>query len=475
MCTEEYVVMSKPQVRSETPSLNQNQQNKKGAPTSVTRIGQGLVSCLQIPELHQFAGRLQSVCLHGNSIARIEGLDKLTALRELNLSSNNISQLENISQLGNLTSLNLASNKLTGTLGSLAGLSSLTHLNVSYNALSSLAGIGELQGPDSKLKVVNAKNNALASLQVCAVLAGCVSLRDLSVGGNPISQLPNYRQAILSVLPHITQLDNLSSDDTSMMKFDVVAAQNLAAAKLQAFQPVQISSANQSFTVAHQQVNLGQLPTSDTQSTPKSQHHAEPFQGQTIYMKQPYAAQQNQASIRQPTDTSRSSLEHQHSPAQHITRPVYANSVTPVRHAQQHTTSTYTSPPPISSGVDNDPQQIYDRPSASRQQQHPSHSPPQTQYGQHPSRNQGDHSQSIQRIYLKDASIQAGNSAEIDKATKDLKAELKSLKKQLTDLTGRKVRTKPLFTQTKLSMQVQFCKWANLSETLSAHLALHAA
>lgn len=31
--------------------------------------------------------------------------------------------------------------------------------------------------------------------------------------GNPVTQLPNYRQALLSVLPQLNQLDNLASSD----------------------------------------------------------------------------------------------------------------------------------------------------------------------------------------------------------------------------------------------------------------------
>ncbi len=207
------------------------------AVTSVTRIGQGLASCSQVPELQQHAAELQSVCFHGNNISRIEGLEKLTALRELNLSSNAITQVEGLQTLSNLTSLNLASNRLSGALGSLAGITSLTHLNLAYNGLTSLAGLADLQGPNSKLRILNVKQNLISSLQQLAVLAGCMGLRELHVSGNPISQLPNYRQAILNVLPHITQLDSLTGDPTlPANQLDISAAQAVAALKLQAYQ-----------------------------------------------------------------------------------------------------------------------------------------------------------------------------------------------------------------------------------------------
>lgn len=49
-------------------------------------------------------------------------------------------------------------------------------------------------------------------------------------------QLPSYRQALLSVLPQITQLDNISSEDAMAQTFDVYAAQAAAALQLQAYE-----------------------------------------------------------------------------------------------------------------------------------------------------------------------------------------------------------------------------------------------
>lgn len=40
-----------------------------------------------------------------------------------------------------------------------------------------------LQGPHSKLRVLNVKNNLLSSLQHFAVCAGLVGLRDISIAG----------------------------------------------------------------------------------------------------------------------------------------------------------------------------------------------------------------------------------------------------------------------------------------------------
>lgn len=62
---------------------------------AVSRIGEGLISCHDVIELQQFPG-LRTVCLHGNLITRIEGLQRLARLTNLNLSSNSIMAIENL-------------------------------------------------------------------------------------------------------------------------------------------------------------------------------------------------------------------------------------------------------------------------------------------------------------------------------------------------------------------------------------------
>lgn len=184
---------------------------------SVSCIGQGLTSCLQVAQLQQpqQAQRLVSVCLHGNSITRIEGLSHLRNLQELNLSSNALATLDGLQGLSSLMILNLASNRLAGELRGLEGLTNLVHLNLSYNGLTGLSGLAALQGPNSKLRVLNVKHNLLNSMQPLTVLMGCPGLRELAVSGNPVCRLPNYRQALLTMLPQLSQLDELAGGSTA--------------------------------------------------------------------------------------------------------------------------------------------------------------------------------------------------------------------------------------------------------------------
>ncbi|EFJ51748.1 hypothetical protein VOLCADRAFT_56822 [Volvox carteri f. nagariensis] len=205
---------------------------------SLSFIGQGLLSIGQVPELHRLTG-LRRLCLHGNNITRIDGVQGLTNLVELNLSSNAVSSLDpgSLRCLTRLTLLNLASNRLQAVQG-LDGLANLEQLNLSYNYITSIAGLTALQGPQCKLRQLNLKHNQLHNLQAFSVLVGCISLRSLQVVGNPVCQLPNYMQALATVLAHVTQLDSVSSADALAAPYDVQAAQQYAAVRLQSFEPV---------------------------------------------------------------------------------------------------------------------------------------------------------------------------------------------------------------------------------------------
>ncbi|GFR43792.1 hypothetical protein Agub_g4909 [Astrephomene gubernaculifera] len=204
---------------------------------TVSCIGQGLLSISQVPDLHRLRG-IRSLCLHGNNLTRIEGLQDLAELVELNLSSNAIASIDpgSLRGLSRLTSLNLASNRLP-TVQGLDGLSSLEHLNLSYNYITSITGLSALQGPLCKLRQLNLKHNQLHNLQSFSVLVGCISLRWLQVAGNPVCQLPNYLQALATVLTHVTQLDALSSAEALAAPYDMQAAQQYAAMRLQSFDP----------------------------------------------------------------------------------------------------------------------------------------------------------------------------------------------------------------------------------------------
>ena len=63
------------------------------APERLSRIGVGLTCLAALPELVS-ASSLQSLCLHGNRLTSLSGLERLSALTELNVSSNALLALD---------------------------------------------------------------------------------------------------------------------------------------------------------------------------------------------------------------------------------------------------------------------------------------------------------------------------------------------------------------------------------------------
>ena len=90
---------------------------------------------------------MQSLCLHANSISKLDGLRMLRDLEDLNLSSNQLCDIEGLQTLTSLTSLNLASNRLS-ILDKLQPLSGLRSLNASYNTIEHLSELSALQVTD---------------------------------------------------------------------------------------------------------------------------------------------------------------------------------------------------------------------------------------------------------------------------------------------------------------------------------------
>ena len=109
----------------------------------ISRIGAGVQSLH--PLVSELRGKhVQSLCLHANSISKLESLHMLQGLEDLNLSSNQLRDIDGLHTLTSLTSLNLASNRVC-SLDKLRPLSSLQSLNLSYNSIAHLSGLSGFQ------------------------------------------------------------------------------------------------------------------------------------------------------------------------------------------------------------------------------------------------------------------------------------------------------------------------------------------
>ena len=171
---------------------------------------------LVIPHDHLHKS-LKTVNLHCNNIVQITGFGNCRNLTSLDLSCNKLTSISGLDGLCSLSVLNMSSNFITKVEG-VGNLLNLKYVNLSYNRITSLDGFHDLQGSKSHLKVIVLHKNNLSCLQhLTHCLRGIVSLEHLvmqqETHSNPIVNVINYRDKILSALPQLSSLDCWDRDN----------------------------------------------------------------------------------------------------------------------------------------------------------------------------------------------------------------------------------------------------------------------
>ncbi|NXR09795.1 LRCC1 protein, partial [Semnornis frantzii] len=154
---------------------------------------------------------LQTLNLHSNRIARIEGLSHLRYLQHLDLSSNQIRRIEGLSSLANLRTLSLSCNLITKVEG-LENLFHLSVVNLSYNHIHDLSGFQCLHGNSYKISLIDLHSNCVNSINhllECTKGLQCLTSLTLEKNGkgNPVCHTSGYRETVLQTLPQLTALD----------------------------------------------------------------------------------------------------------------------------------------------------------------------------------------------------------------------------------------------------------------------------
>ena len=104
---------------------------------------------------------LQKLTLECNQITKIEGLDKLTKLQELDLAYNlYITEIKGLNKLTNLQVLNLDYNKITEIKG-LNKLTNLEILNLDYNKITETQGLDKL----TNLRELDLEGNYITEIE----------------------------------------------------------------------------------------------------------------------------------------------------------------------------------------------------------------------------------------------------------------------------------------------------------------------
>lgn len=127
--------------------------------------------------------RLKLNNLNIKDINVIEGLEKLTNLKELDLSHNNINKIEGLECLTSLKKLDLSHNRISKIEG-LASLSSLQQLYLQDNLITNIDGLDALVD----LKYLNLDSNQIRTIEN---LNHALELNTLYLSSNKIKEIEN--------------------------------------------------------------------------------------------------------------------------------------------------------------------------------------------------------------------------------------------------------------------------------------------
>ncbi len=143
-------------------------------------------------------------------VTNITGLEKFTALNELNAASNSITSVSNLSSLTNLKKLNLSSNQQFSDVSSLASFTNLEELNLYNTSISSVSPLTSI----TNLKSLNIGSTSISditplhSLQLTDLnLAGNINLRNI----NEITSMYSLRRLDISGCSSLTDFGDNDS------------------------------------------------------------------------------------------------------------------------------------------------------------------------------------------------------------------------------------------------------------------------
>jgi len=115
------------------------------------------------------------------------------SLIALDLSHNAVVSFRPTHRLANLVELKLSHNRIDSTLG-LMHCTALEYLDLSYNKIVTIAGLEML----ARLKLLHVEHNKVAAVSALRPLSLNTRLQNLSLKGNPVTAVANYRTTVLS-------------------------------------------------------------------------------------------------------------------------------------------------------------------------------------------------------------------------------------------------------------------------------------
>lgn len=137
---------------------------------------------------------LSGITSRGNPIKDLSGLDKCTALAEMNISGAELSELRPLRNLMNISSLTLSNDRIKD-ISPLIGMTQLQYLDLNDNQIADLTPLAGL----TSLNTLSLSNNRVADL---SPLKNATRLWSLYLAGNQITDLRP-----ISVLKGLSSLD----------------------------------------------------------------------------------------------------------------------------------------------------------------------------------------------------------------------------------------------------------------------------
>jgi len=95
-------------------------------------------------------------------------------------------------------------------------LNSVYLLNLNGNKLKT--GLKELVDNMPHISELELEYNRFEDISEFHVLKGLTNLVSITLQGNPITKLPNYRQELFNLLPHVKMIDNYDSNEHDYMQ-----------------------------------------------------------------------------------------------------------------------------------------------------------------------------------------------------------------------------------------------------------------